>query len=46
MMMTYTHNQGKEAAEAVVRGKFPSTHTILKPSVVYGSQKGAVDPKP
>ena len=35
-------NQGKEAAEAMVREKFPNSHTILKPSVVYGSQKGAV----
>jgi len=33
--------EGKTAAEEVVREKFPSTHTILKPSVVYGSQKGA-----
>lgn len=33
--------EGKESAEKAVREYFPTSHTILKPSVVYGSQKGA-----
>ena len=33
--------EGKESAEEAVRELFPTSHTILKPSVVYGSQKGA-----
>lgn len=33
--------EGKESAEQAVRERFPTSHTILKPSVVYGSQKDA-----
>ncbi len=33
--------EGKEAAERAVRDNFPSTHIILKPSVIYGPQKDA-----
>lgn len=28
--------EGKQAAEEVVRARFPDTHTILKPSVIFG----------
>jgi uncharacterized protein YbjT (DUF2867 family) len=29
--------EGKQAAEEVVRARFPDTHTILKPSVIFGT---------
>eukprot|EP00291_Cryptomonas_curvata_P017615 CAMPEP_0172169458 /NCGR_PEP_ID=MMETSP1050-20130122/10713_1 /TAXON_ID=233186 /ORGANISM="Cryptomonas curvata, Strain CCAP979/52" /LENGTH=234 /DNA_ID=CAMNT_0012840511 /DNA_START=66 /DNA_END=767 /DNA_ORIENTATION=- len=33
--------EGKELVEAAARRLFPETHTLLKPSVIYGAQEGA-----
>ncbi|EKX49423.1 hypothetical protein GUITHDRAFT_104952 [Guillardia theta CCMP2712] len=33
--------EGKESVEKLVKERFPSSFTILKPSVIYGNQPGA-----